>query len=87
MKKYTIFAFILILALGLLAGCRNRNQNSTTPSTSQPVTVPTTAATTPDITGTEGGMDENMGNGTDATDNGLIPEMTGETGATNSNGT
>ena len=97
MKKYSLIVFILILSLGLLAGCRNQNNNNdTVPSTSMPITTPTTAATNPATADT--GTDGMLGECTDATGDGLIPGITegadtsestgiaGENGSNGSNG-
>ena len=89
MKKYSIFAIILVLTVSLLAGCRNPNtEPSTLPSTegltmpttmpaTEPVTVPTTMPETETGTAGTDTMDPSAQTGDGMMDEGTEGESTG----------
>lgn len=46
MKKIVAIALVLVLTVGVLAGCRSNNQQDTSAPSTETTTRPTTAATT-----------------------------------------
>ena len=67
MKKTIAIAMVLVLSLGLMAGCRSRGNDNTTAPTTRPTTAPTTRPTTAPTTmpTTEPTTDTTMMPGTD----------------------